>query len=152
MSKIKNFIIKNNELILYLIFGALTTAVSILSFWLFIKVNINELIANVLSWILAVTFAFFTNKFLVFKNKNSNKADFLKQFFSFYVSRIATLIIEELIILIFVTILNFNSLVIKTIAQILIIILNYFLSKLFIFKNKKDDLKISSKKGENLWV
>ena len=137
MSKIKNFITKNSELILYLIFGALTTAVSILSFWLFIKVNINELIANVLSWILAVTFAFFTNKKWVFKNKTNSPLSFWKQFSLFYLSRVLTFVVEELIILVFVTILNLNSLAVKITAQILIIVLNYLISKIIIFKKEK---------------
>ena len=139
MSKIKDFLIKNSEVILYLVFGGLTTAVSILSFWLFISLNINELIANIFSWILAVTFAFFTNKKLVFKNKTNSPISFWKQFSLFYLSRLFTLAVEELIIAIFITILNLNSMAVKITAQVLIIILNYLISKIFIFKQNKSN-------------
>lgn len=124
---------EKREIILYLIFGFLTTVISILVFALFTEViPLNELIANIISFIIAVLFAFLTNRRWVFKN--NDKQPFLLQGIKFYSARLITLLIEELIIFIFITLLTFNSLAVKTIAQIVIIVLNYILSKVFVFK------------------
>lgn len=122
---------KYQQMLLYLIFGALTTLVSLISFWLLLKLMGPEqtLEINVFSWIISVTFAFFTNAKWVF-NQDHFK---LRNFVEFFMSRVATLIIEEAILLIFVYLLHFNAMLIKLIAQIVIIILNYVLSKYCVF-------------------
>lgn len=134
MKNMMNKLLKEKrEIILYLIFGFLTTVISILVFALFTEViPLNELIANIISFIIAVLFAFLTNRRWVFKN--NDKQPFLLQGIKFYSARLITLLIEELIIFIFITLLTFNSLAVKTIAQIVIIVLNYILSKVFVFK------------------
>lgn len=122
---------KYQQMLLYLIFGALTTLVSLISFWLLLKLMGPEqtLEINVFSWIISVTFAFFTNAKWVF-NQDHFK---LRNLVEFFMSRVATLIIEEAILLIFVYLLHFNAMLIKLIAQIVIIILNYVLSKYCVF-------------------
>lgn len=137
MGKIKELLIKNKEIILYLIFGVLTTVVSIVTFWLFCKFGVNELISNIISWIISVTFAFITNKIWVFEAKTNTKGKFLTQMFLFYSSRVVTLLVEEAIIAIFVTWLKMDSLLIKIIAQVIIIVLNYILSKIIVFRKEK---------------
>lgn len=123
----------NRQFILYLVFGFLTTVVSISVFALFTKViPLNELIANIISWILAVFFAFLTNKKWVF-NDNSDNSPLLKMI-KFYSARLITLFIEEIIIFVFITILSLNALGVKIAAQAVVIILNYILSKVFVFK------------------
>lgn len=124
---------KHKEVLMYLFFGGLTTVISILSFSLFFELfKINELISNVLSWILAVFLAFVTNRIWVFE-EGKNEGIF-SQGLKFYGGRVATLLIEEIILLIFVTLLSFNAMIIKIIAQVIVIVLNYVISKLFIFK------------------
>lgn len=126
---------KYKEPLLYLFFGALTTVVSIFTFALFAFVfNVNELVSNVFSWIFSVTFAYVTNKIWVFDAKSQNSTELLKQIFSFFCSRLLTLGVEEVIILVFVIWLGFDSMKIKIIAQIVIVILNYIISKLLVFK------------------
>lgn len=126
---------KYKEPLLYLLFGTLTTLVSILTFACFTFVfDIDELTSNVLSWIFSVTFAYATNKILVFGAKTKGFFELLKQIVSFFGSRLVTLGVEELIMLIFVVWLDFGSMIIKIIAQIVVIVLNYFVSKLLIFK------------------
>ncbi len=134
MKNMMNKLLKEKrEIILYLIFGFLTTVISILVFALFTEViPLNELIANIISFIIAVLFAFLTNRRWVFKN--NDKQPFLLQGIKFYSARLITLFIEELIIFIFITLLSLNALAVKAIAQIVIIILNYILSKVFVFK------------------
>ena len=123
------------EIVLYLFFGGLTFLVSVFSFSLFhVQMNMNELVANVLSWILAVSFAFFTNRIWVFKAPTNNVASFLKQMCSFFAGRIFTLVIEEVILYIFITRLAFHSLTVKVSAQIIVILLNYVISKMIVFR------------------
>ncbi len=135
MQKIRIFLTKHKETILYLIFGGLTTLVSIGVFWLFDSIiGLDALIGNVLSWIIAVTFAFITNKFYVFEVKT--KKGLLYQLLTFYSSRLLTFFFEEGMIAIFVTWLKFDSLMVKIILQVIVIIMNYFLSKFIVFRKK----------------
>ena len=124
---------KYKEQLLYLFFGGLTTVISILVFAFFTKVvPCDELIANIISWILAVLFAFLTNRTWVFQAATGEH--FGKQMFSFYLGRVATLLIEEVFFLIFVKWLLWDAMFVKIVAQVIIIVLNYVISKLFIFK------------------
>lgn len=128
---------EKKEILSYLIFGGLTFLVSVTSYAIFDTVlSMNELIANVLSWILAVSFAYVTNKKWVFDAPTHNAQELLKQVSSFFGGRVATLLVEEFILLIFVTLLKFPSIPVKVVAQIIVIVLNYIISKWFIFKNK----------------
>ena len=129
--------IKYKEVLLYLIFGGLTTVVSLVSFWIFVNVlGINVLIANVLSWICAVTFAYVTNAKWVFEARPETRGEMLRQFVSFYTGRLATLGVEELLLLVFVTLLGCNEMLIKLIAQVVVVVLNYVISKLVVFRKK----------------
>lgn len=122
---------KYEEIVNYLVFGVLTTIVSILSYALFTRVlNVNYFISNILSWILSVTFAFITNKIYVFKSKNN----LFYQAIKFYLSRITSLIIELIIMYLLVDILSFNDLISKIFVQFIVIVLNYIFSKVFVFK------------------
>ena len=126
---------KSKEIFGYLFFGALTTVVSITSYAFFnMTMSMNELIANVWSWILAVLFAFVTNKIWVFNSPTSTFKELIKQMFTFFGGRVATLVVEEFILLVFVTMLHFESMVVKIVAQIVVVILNYIISKMFVFK------------------
>lgn len=130
------FFQKRKSVILYIFFGALTTGVSIGLFQFCNNVlNINELISNIFSWIGAVSFAYITNRIWVFNSMVDGK-DILNEIIVFYGGRLTTLFIEESLLLVFVTILNFNGLIIKTTAQVIVLISNYFISKIFVFKKK----------------
>lgn len=123
---------QHKEILLYLFFGGLTFLVSIGSYgYLSMGLHMNELIANVFSWILAVAFAYVTNRKWVFANKSDN---ILKEIFLFCSGRVATLVMEEAILFLFVTCLHFNGMLIKVIGQVLVIIANYVISKVFVFK------------------
>lgn len=124
------------EPLLYIFFGAVTTLVSIGTFALFTRLfGWNALLANVLSWVLSVFTAFITNRLWVFSG--SREASFCKQLLSFYLGRTATLAVEEGLLLLFVTVLQMDALLIKFLSQIVILILNYVISKLFIFKKSR---------------
>ena len=127
---------RHKQVLLYLFFGAVTTVISIGVFSLLnIALGVNEHIANLTSWVLAVLVAFLTNRTMVFETETNSAGAFLAQMIKFYAGRVATLLVEELIIFVFITTLKFDSFTVKLVAQIIIIILNYVISKLFVFKN-----------------
>lgn len=140
---IKNIYLKYKEIINYLIFGVLTTVVSLVTYYVLVATILNPenpiqiQIANIISWITCVTFAYITNKKYVFNSKDKN---ILKEITKFYSSRLTTLFIDMLLMYIFVTKLQYNDKIIKLIVQIIIIILNYILSKLLVFKSTKREL------------
>ncbi len=125
---------------MYLIIGGLTTIVSLVSYYLLTlklldpSIPIELMIANIISWICAVTFAYFTNRIFVFQSKNK---EILKEAIKFYLSRISTLLLEILCMFLLVNILKINDKISKIIVQVLIIIGNYIISKFFVFKSKK---------------
>ena len=128
---------KRKDIVLYIFFGALTTVVSFFTFWLFLDVlSMHELVANTISWIFSVAFAFFTNRIWVFNSPTKTALAFLKQMVLFYGGRLFSFFVEMLIIWIFTTLLGFNALLIKLIATIIVLILNYIISKVIVFKNK----------------
>lgn len=132
LNKLLNLYKKYKEIINYLIFGVLTTLISIVTYAIFTKVfHIDYLISNVLSWIIAVLFAYITNKIYVFESKSKKN---IKEITSFFFFRVVSLIIEMIILYIFVDILHIDDLVIKIIAQIIVIVSNYAFSKVFVFK------------------
>ena len=134
MSKIKKIYMQYKEIINYLIFGFLTTLVSIITYAIFTRLfNVNYNISNILSWLLAVSFAYITNKNYVFNFKDKNVIQSIVKFFT---SRITTLIIEVLFMFIMVDILRINDMLCKIIVQIIVIVLNYILSKLFVFNKE----------------
>lgn len=135
LSFVKPFYIAHKEIFLYVLFGGLTTVISILSFAVAYELcNINEHIANIISWILAVTFAFITNKTWVFKGSVDNHETVFKQALSFYVGRVFTLLFEEVIVFVFITQLGFAALLVKIATQVIVLILNYLISKYYVFK------------------
>lgn len=129
------FYAKYKEMLLYLFFGGLAFVVSVATYSLFnLVLHMNELIANIFSWIITVLFAFFTNRVWVFQSPTEGAGAFFRQMISFYSGRVITLLIEEAILFVFITLLSFSSLGVKIAAQVVVIILNYVISKLIIFR------------------
>ena len=140
---IQDIYYKYEEKWLYLIFGALTTLVSIVTkLLIFYFVPGNPWWENtcgvIVSWVCAVTFAFFTNKKYVFKNETKTRSEFWRVFVSFFGARGATLIMEWLIFFVCCDMLGISQKLITFVSQVVIFIANYLLSKLFVFKNKKE--------------
>ena len=125
---------KYKELILYVFFGGLATVVSIGAFLLFDAV-MNELVANLLSWVITVGFAYWTNRTWVFRSQVRGKGVW-KEILTFYTGRLVTLGLEEGMLLVFVTLLGWNAALIKVAAQIVVLVGNYVISKLLIFRDK----------------
>ena len=129
------------EQVTYLIVGGLTTLVRLATYWLCVNSFLNPenplqlQAANLISWICAVTFAYFTNRRFVFFSQEQNR---LKEAGKFFLSRISTLLMEMGIMALGVSVLGINDKVVKLVAQVLIIIANYVLSKLLVFRKKEN--------------
>lgn len=124
-----------NEAVLYLFFGGLTTLVgTIFYFGASWGLGLDAWISSVISWIFAVTFAFITNKIIVFKSKTSTKKEMGKQAAMFFLARLGTLGINTTIMLVFVDILAFNEPIIFVVGQVVVLVLNYLASKLVVFR------------------
>lgn len=143
MTNIINLIKKNEEIINYIIVGAFTTFISLISYYLLtIVLDPNDAlqlqITNILSWILSVLFAFIANKKIVFKTQTKNV---FSEAFKFFESRIFTLLVDIISMFIMVTILGINDMISKILVQFIVLILNYILSKFIVFKNKMEEKK-----------
>ena len=141
---IKSVYEKYKEIINYLIFGVLTTLISLIVYYglTYTIINPNNAImlqiANIISWIAGVLFAYFTNRKYVFASKNKSK---LKEFSAFVGARVTTLLLDMAIMGIGVTVLHGNDKIMKLISQVLVIIGNYVLSKVFVFRKKESKWK-----------
>lgn len=134
LKNIKDRSKKHRELVVYLICGFLTFVVSMVVYALLSEIfRINVLVANIITWIIAVYFAFSVNRKFVFKS-NGN---FTSELIQFYLGRVVTLVVEQAMLYIFIIRLMFNNMTIKSIAQVVIIILNYIISKFIVFKKEK---------------
>lgn len=128
---------KYKEALLYIFFGGLTFLVSVISYGLLTEILLlHELVSNVISWVIAVSFAFFTNRIWVFSSPTKGKKDFLQQMLAFYEGRLLTLGVEEILLWVFITLCGFPGMLIKVIAQIIVIVLNYIISKCWVFRGK----------------
>lgn len=155
------------EIISYIFFGVLTTAVNLLTFYLFKKLFIsigwegilNTLLssagwekaldflsdgsdyldANTIAWVVGVLFAFFTNKLFVFESKSWKPSVAGKEFIAFVGARILSFVAESVLMFLMVTVLSWNELIAKIIVGIVVIVMNYVFSKLFIFKKEKTE-------------
>lgn len=143
MKKIWDLYKKYQEAIDYLFWGGVAFLLSMVLFWLFAgKLGWNEVTANNVDWVICVLFTFTTNKLLVFRSKTKSFKGFSKEFVEFVLARVFTLVLEDLIIWIGCDKMGYDTqigqLVVKLIAQFVVIVTNYFLSKLWIFKKKEN--------------
>ena len=153
MPKIRALLQAYREQILYLFFGGLTTAVDwgisflLYRFWIDAYSPIAGAVhlADLFAWLAAVLFAFFTNRIWVFRSTRRGFRPVAKELMEFAGGRVFTLLIQEAIIAIFVTGLGWNKYLFRIPAAVLVIILNYIISKLFVFKKNKNEPQDSKK-------
>lgn len=151
MDKIKALFLKYKEIIMYLIFGVLTTVVSWVSYALFEMLfgtfisnnDIKIAVANVLSWVAAVLFAYITNKLWVFESKSWEKKLLIREIITFVGSRLLTAPLEWVGVPLLVMlgldapIMGIDGMLSKIIVSIAVVILNYVFSKLIVFRKDK---------------
>lgn len=132
--------LKHQEGMRYLVFGALATIVNILCYDIcYYAIHIPNGISNVIAWVVGAVFAYFTNKMCVFDSKTHSKKDLMREIVSFFGCRLVTFAFDEAIMLFTVDKLHWHAGLMKVIANIIVIILNFVFSKLIIFK--KNDKK-----------
>lgn len=120
------------EIILYGIFGVLTTLINILAYNVcYYTLNVSNVVSTAVAWFLSVAFAYVTNRIWVFESDCNNT---LKEAFEFFICRLATGILDILIMHICVDVYNLEGGIIKILSNVLVIVLNYLASKLYIFK------------------
>lgn len=130
---------KYRDVIPYLFFGICTTFVNIIGYWMMAyPLNCPTMFSTVIAWVMSVLFAYVTNRKWVFHSNASGLKYIFKEIISFFSCRLATGIVDLGCMWIFVDVLDYNDVVIKVLANVLVIILNYVASKLFIFRHKKD--------------
>lgn len=133
LRRLEPFYQKNKAMLLYLFFGGWTFIVSMVSYALLNQVlGLHALVANIGSWIAAVAFAYLTNRTWVFPAAAKGRA-IIGEALRFTGGRLGTLAVEELILYVGIELLLWPSLWIKAAAQVIVILLNYIISKLFVF-------------------
>lgn len=146
--KIQSFYFKHEEVLLYIFYGGLTTVVSFITKLVPLYLANKETMGDfytvysagcaVFSWICAVTFAFFTNRAYVFKSTAKTRKAFWTEFINFYIGRLASLGIDTLLTAVFIGWLRWSAFWVTLAAQIIILIINYVISKVFVFKETEN--------------
>ena len=134
--KMKQIYHKYKEIIKYIIFGGFTTIINIITYLILTKIiKLDLLISNVLAWFISVLFAYITNRIFVFNSQNKKVKSILIEISTFYVAMIASLVCCDILLFnIMIKVLHINDITTKLILQIIVIIMNYILSKFIIFK------------------
>lgn len=136
MEKLKQLIIKHWDILSYLFFGVLTTLVNYAVFLpLHYSLGLSATVSNSIAWAVSVAFAFLTNKPFVFRSHDWSADVLLPELWKFTSCRIASGILETLAMGLTVDILGWNAAVMKIIVSVVVVIINYIASKLFVFKD-----------------
>lgn len=128
---------KFREGLLYLFFGGCTTLVNIISFFVLRKIKISIYVSNILAWLIAVIFAFVTNKLFVFESRGKSFQETFREGVSFFAFRIISLLFDMGIMYVLIDLLSSNEMIAKIFSNVFVVIINYVFSKLFIFKGDK---------------
>ncbi len=131
----KNIMRKYRQLLLYLFFGVCTTIINTVAYGVFYEaLTISNVLSTIIAWLLAVIFAFITNKIFVFQSKNAGATGTIKELVSFFSCRLLTGVLDVAIMVVAVDCMNGNSLFWKLISNVIVTIINYIASRLLIFK------------------
>ena len=134
---------KYKEIINYLVFGVLTTLVNFVLYFIFSKIiGIDEIISNGLAWFFSVLFAYITNKIFVFDSKTDTIKSLLIEMGSFFLARVLSGILCDVgTFAVMIKVFKINDIIAKIVTQVMVVILNYILSKFVIFKKNKTSLE-----------
>lgn len=136
MKKVKA-LLSTREVLLYLVFGVLTTLVDWVASFALYQTSMNLHLANVLAWLAAVLFAYTTNRIWVFQSQRHGVLPILGELLGFASGRIATLLMQEGIFAICCDWLELNEYAVKIVAAVLVVLGNYFISKLLVFRKSR---------------
>jgi len=136
--KLWQLFLKYKEVIMYLIFGGLTTLINIVVYAACARViGMDTLPANATALTISILFAYVTNKLFVFESKTDTKKEIFREFFSFIACRLGTGALDMLFMFVSVDVFGFYDVVMKILSNIIVIVLNYIFSKLVIFAKKQ---------------
>ncbi|MDO4939014.1 MAG: GtrA family protein [Lachnospiraceae bacterium] len=134
---VRSMFVKYKHIICYLFFGLITTVVNIGTYWLCYDIlHIPNLISNVIAWITAVIVSFVTSKIWVFRSKTWTADIVIPEIIKFGGARLLTLLIDEVIMGVGVDLLHFNGLIMKLVSGVVVVILNYLFSRIWVFRKK----------------
>ncbi len=135
---------KHEEGFNYLIFGFLAFVLNYILYFIFADaLSMHYMAATVISWVLTVVFAYWTNRTFVFKSRNKDFSAIAKEFVAFIGARVATEVLEIVLMYVMVDLLTINDKISKLVCQTIVILANYVLSKIWIFK-KSDGEKVEA--------
>ena len=137
MTKIVQQLIRFKSIIMYGIFGVLTTIINIAVYYIFYNLlGISNVVSTVFAWVFAVAFAFITNKLWVFNSKSFDRDILKHEIPPFFGARLLTGVLDVAIMYFAVDLLHGNAMIWKLVSNAIVIILNYIASKLLIFRKK----------------
>lgn len=136
-SKIEMLLKKYRSQLIYLVFGVLTTVVNYLIYFPCDRLLHTAWLSNSIAWVFAVLFAYVTNKPFAFESHDWSMKTVAPEFIKFVGTRVASLGVENLILLVTVDLLGWNRIGWKLFASVLVVILNYVGSKLLVFRKEK---------------
>ncbi len=135
ISKIREWIVHYWDILSYLVFGVLTTVVNYLVYLpVYNLLGLSAALSNMIAWVVAVAFAYLTNKPFVFKSHDWSMKSVIPELSKFVGCRIASGAVETVILLVTVDLLCWNGNLWKVITSVLVVVLNYFASKFLVFK------------------
>lgn len=135
MEKLHRLIVKYEAVLSYLFFGGLTTLVNFLIYFpLYNWLHFSGAISNVLAWMVAVVFAYLTNKPFVFKSHDWSRKTLIPEFTKFVACRVGSGLLETVSIFLFVDLLLWNGNWVKLVVSVLVVVLNYISSRWLVFK------------------
>ena len=130
--------VMNREVISYLIFGVLTTLVNWVVYAAMVKVHIDYRIATAAAWAVSVLFAFIVNKIFVFQSYNLRPAYVIKEITSFVACRAVSGVMEMVFMIVMVSWIHMDEYISKIAVSVIVVIVNYVFSKLFIFRKSEE--------------
>ncbi len=135
ISKVKSLILKYWDILIYLVFGVLTTVVNYAVYLpIYNFLGVSAALSNTIAWVVAVTFAYLTNKPFVFRSHDWSRETVVPELTKFVSCRVASGAMETAIIFVAVDLLGWNGNIWKLFTQVMVVILNYIFSKLIVFK------------------
>lgn len=139
MDKLWALLRKYREVVLYLFFGGLTTLVNIAAYALFARaLAMDVTLSTVVAWVFSVVFAYLTNRKWVFQSRASGSRAVLCEIGAFFGGRAFSGLLDVGIMFLFAQTLGFNDMIVKILSNVLVIVLNYILSKWIVFRKPKD--------------
>jgi len=133
---VKDLYIKKKDVVLYGIFGILTTTVNIVVYWIAAHpLGIKTVPSSVIAWIVAVSFAYITNRKWVFHSEADTTGSVIKEVVYFFLCRLATGVLDWVFMYVTADLLHWNDVIMKFLANVIVIVLNYVASRTLIFKH-----------------